>query len=452
MDTIAAVSTARAVSAIGIVRLSGDDAFRAADAVFRPLDGRPLSAHPHRTMVLGTLLDKEGRALDQALAVTFPKGGSYTGEDSGEFHCHGSPVVLEEALQALFAQGVRQALGGEFTKRAFLSGNLDLTQAEAVIDLIEAETADAARNAAGQLEGSLRRRVQGIYDSLMEVTSRFYAVVDYPDEDIEEVEAPQLLETLKAALGNLEELSATFRRGRVLKQGVATAIVGRPNVGKSSLLNALVGFDRCLVTDVAGTTRDTVEEKVLVGGVLLRLIDTAGIRDTADAVEQLGVERSRAALAGAELALAVADGPLTAEDEEILREAARCPHWILVWSKSDLGGGAEPLPEGLAPDGEVVLSARTGEGLSDLEAAVAALYPLGSAPAGQMLTNPRQARAVDRAAEAIRGALGALEMGLTPDAALTDTEAALGALGELTGKKVREDLVEQIFSRFCVGK
>ena len=452
MDTIAAVSTARAVSAIGIVRLSGDTAFQAADAVFRPLDGRPLSAHPRRTMVLGTLLDREGRALDQALAVTFPRGGSYTGEDSAEFHCHGSPVVLEEALQALFAHGVRQALGGEFTKRAFLSGNLDLTQAEAVIDLIEAETADAARNAAGQLGGSLRRRIQGIYDHLMEVTSRFYAVVDYPDEDIEDLETPRLRAVLEETLRDLEGLAATFRRGKVLKQGVATAIVGRPNVGKSSLLNALVGFERCLVTDVAGTTRDTVEEKVLVGGVLLRLIDTAGIRDTADAVERLGVERSRAALAGAELALAVVDGPLTEEDTEILREAARCPKWILVWSKADLGGEAEPLPEGLVPDGTVSLSSRTGEGLSDLEAAVAALYPMGSVPAGQMLTNPRQAQAVDRAAEALRGALEALDGGLTPDAALTDTEAALGALGELTGKKVREDLVTQIFSRFCVGK
>lgn len=452
MDTIAAVSTARAVSAIGIVRLSGDGAFSAADAVFRPLDGRPLSAHPRRTMVLGTLLDREGRVLDQALAVTFARGSSYTGEDSVEFHCHGSPVVLEEALQALFANGARQALGGEFTKRAFLSGNLDLTQAEAVIDLIEAETADAARNAAGQLGGSLRQRIEKVYEGLMEVTSRFYAIVDYPDEDIEELESSQLQKALMDGIVDLEGLAATFRRGRVLKQGVPTAIVGRPNVGKSSLLNALVGFERCLVTDIAGTTRDTVEEKVLVGGVLLRLIDTAGIHDTADTVEQLGVERSRAALAGAELALAVVDGPLTEEDREILQEAARCPHWLLIWSKADLGGSPSPLPEGLCPDGVVTLSSRTGEGLSDLEAAVEKLYPMGAAPAGQMLTNPRQAQAVNRALEALRGAQTALEGGLTPDAVLTDTEAALGALGELTGRTVRQDLVEQIFSRFCVGK
>ena len=452
MEPIAAISTAQAVSAIGIVRLSGDGAFSIADAVFRPLRGGPLSAHPRREMVLGTVLDRRGRAMDQALAVTFPRGASYTGEDSVEFHCHGSPVVLNALLQALFAAGARQALGGEFTKRAFLSGNLDLTQAEAVIDLIEAETADAARNAAGQLEGSLRRRIEGVYEKLMEVTSRFYAVVDYPDEDIEDLETPQLRAALEGGIADLEGLAATFRRGQVLKQGVATAIVGRPNVGKSSLLNALVGFDRCLVTDVAGTTRDTVEEKVLVGGVLLRLIDTAGIRDTADAVEQLGVERSRAALAGAELALAVADGPLTEEDLEILREASRCPHWILIWSKADLGGGPEALPEDLSPDAAVTLSSRTGEGISDLEAAVAALYPVGAAPAGQLLTNPRQAQAVTRALEALRGALTALESGLTPDAALTDTEAALGALGELTGRTIREDLVEQIFSRFCVGK
>ena len=459
MDTIAAISTPQAVSAIGIVRLSGDAAFAAADAVFRPMDGRPLSAHPHRTMVLGRVLDAQGRTLDQALAVTFPAGGSYTGEDSAEFHCHGSPVVLQELLQALFAAGARQALGGEFTKRAFLSGNLDLTEAEAVIDLIEAETADAARNAVGQLGGSLSQKINPIYDALLDVSSRFYAVVDYPDEDIEDLEAEQLAATLAAAETDLAALLATFHRGQVLKHGVATAIVGRPNAGKSSLLNALAGFERAIVTDIAGTTRDTVEEKVLVGGVLLRLIDTAGIRDTADQVEQLGVERSRAALQSAGLVLAVVDGSqaLTDEDREVLDLASRHAPWILVSSKSDLSADA-PIPflsftaPNHPPAATVSLSSVTGAGLKDLEQAVADLFPTGAPPAGQFLTNPRQAEAITRSLEAIRGARAALDSGLTPDAVLTDVETAMTALGELTGKTAREDLVSRIFSRFCVGK
>ena len=456
MEPIAAISTAQAVSAIGIVRLSGDGAFPIADAVFRPTGGGPLSAHPRREMVLGAVLDREGRTIDQALAVTVPQGGSYTGEASVEFHCHGSPLVLNQLLQALFAAGARQALGGEFTKRAFLSGNLDLTQAEAVIDLIEAETADAARNAVGQLNGSLRQRIDPVYEALLDVSSRFYAVVDYPDEDIEDLELETLQKTLAQSEAALAALAATFPRGQVLKNGVATAIVGRPNAGKSSLLNALVGFERAIVTDIAGTTRDTVEEKALVGGVLLRLIDTAGIRDTGDQVERLGVERSRSALEAAGLAFAVVDGsqPLTEEDRQVLAlVAGGSAPWILVWSKADLDRGPLPaLPplEGKGPAAVVSLSSLTGAGIDQLEQAVAALFPTGGPIQGQLLTNPRQAEAVERALASLRGAKAALS--LTPDAALTDVEAAMHALGELTGRTVRDDLVERIFSRFCVGK
>ena len=459
MSTIAAVSTGNIVSAIGILRLSGEETFAIADQVFRPLDGRPLSHHKRREMVYGTLLDREGRALDSCLAVTFAAGSSYTGEDSAEFHCHGSPVVLDEGLRALFAAGAVQAGRGEFTKRALLSGNLDLTQAEAVIDLIESETADAARNAVEQLGGSLRRRIEEIYESLLELSSRFYAVVDYPDEDIEDLQQADYVRTLQSAETTLRRLLATAGRGQVLKSGVPTAIVGRPNVGKSSLLNALLGYDRAIVTDVAGTTRDTVEEKAVVGGVLLRLIDTAGIRETEDTVERIGVERSRAALEQAQLVLALVDGSreMSGEDRSILEEASRHEKWILVWTKSDLEQAA-PIPvmhfDGAnhAPAAVVEISSLTGEGIEQLEAAVAEIFPAGETPAGQILTNARQTEAVGRAAAAIGGAREALTLGLTPDAILTDVESAMNALGELTGRTIREDIVGRIFERFCVGK
>ncbi|MDE7009769.1 MAG: tRNA uridine-5-carboxymethylaminomethyl(34) synthesis GTPase MnmE, partial [Oscillospiraceae bacterium] len=305
MDPIAAISTGNTLSAVGILRISGYNCFTVCDKVFRANNNRPFSAQPPREMVLGTLLDTDGQPLDQILAVRFPGPRSYTGEDCAEFHCHGSPVVLAEGLRALFAAGARQAGRGEFTKRAFLSGHLDLTQAEAVIDLIEAETAAAARNAAEQLGGSLRGTMETVYDRLLNAASQFYAVVDYPDEDIEDLRREDMLQLLSEAEARLSGLLATFDRGKILRQGVPTAILGTPNVGKSSLLNALLGRERAIVTDIPGTTRDTIEEKAVVGGVLLRLIDTAGIRDTTDAVERLGVERSLAAAEGAELALLV---------------------------------------------------------------------------------------------------------------------------------------------------
>ena len=467
MDTIAAIAAGGgAPSAIGVVRISGPDCFAACGRVFR--SARPFEELEARRMVLGEFLDREGRVLDRGLAVRFPGPRSYTGEDSAEFHCHGSPVVLREVLAALFAAGTRQAGPGEFTKRAFLNGRLDLTQAEAVIDLIDAETAAAARNAAAQLDGGLRRALEPIQEALLDITSRFYAVVDYPDEDIQDAGPEEIAAALRQAEGALTALLATCKRGKVLKRGVRTAIVGLPNAGKSSLLNALAGYERAIVTDIPGTTRDTVEESVLCGGVLLRLIDTAGLRETEDAVEKLGVERSRRAMEEAELILLVRDGAAEACPENrahweaealLLNQVARTGKpWLCVESKCDLTG-PHAFSVGLIqkdannPAACLCVSSVTGYGLDKLENAVAALFPAGDpGEAGSLLTDQRQEEAADRARAAVRRALEALENGLTPDAVLTDAEEALDAIGELTGRTAKEEIVERIFSRFCVGK
>ena len=461
-DTIAAIATAQGAAAVGIVRISGAQTRRVLAALFTPVNGRSAAALLPRRMTYGTVRDAEGRTLDHALAVVFSAEHSYTGEESAELHCHGSPVILQEVLRAAFAAGARQARAGEFTERAFLNGKMDLTEAEAVIDLIDAETAEAARNAAAQVDGALRRPVERVYDALLDLTSRFYAVVDYPDEDVEDLTLAETERALAESERTLAALLGTFARGRVLKSGVATAIVGAPNAGKSSLLNALVGCDRAIVTDIPGTTRDTVEEKAVVGGVLLRLIDTAGIRETDDAVERLGVERSRRAVESADLVLALLDGsaatPLpeerAAERLAPLALAARSGKpWLLLVTKSDLGGGMGAVPDGdwRAPEAVVALSSVTHEGFDTLEAAIRRLYPASPA-GGTLLTNARQAEAVRRALDAVRAAKDALTAGLTPDVVLTESEGALAALGELTGRTAREDMVARIFERFCVGK
>ena len=453
-DTIAAIATGAQPGAIGILRLSGVGTCAALDAVFRARNGKSAAWQRPRTMVLGDLLDETGQVIDNVLCVVFPAPHSYTGEDCAELHCHGSPVVLDAGLRALFAAGCRQAAGGEFTKRAFLNGQLDLIQAESVVDLIDAETAQQAHNAVCQLDGALSRTVGRIYDGLMDMAARFYAVVDYPDEDIEDLRREQMLDTLRRAQNDLEALVAGFSRGRLMKLGVPTVLLGRPNAGKSSLLNALLGYDRAIVTDVAGTTRDTVEEKVSLGGVLLRLIDTAGIRRGGDAVEALGVERSRAAAKQASLAVLVLDGSreLNEEDEEAIALAQTVPHLIVAVNKSDLPRVLDIGALADRFDNVASVSAATGAGLEVLTDAIAAQFPAGEITGGALLTNARQADAANRALSAVAEARSALRIGMTADVVLTDCEAALEALGELNGKRVRDDLVDTIFSRFCVGK
>ena len=454
-DTIAAVATAPGPGAIGILRLSGPGAVPVAAACFRPADGRPLEAHRPHSLVYGDLLDAEGAVIDRALATFSRAPHSYTGEDTAELQCHGAPMVLQLGLEALLAQGARQAGPGEFTRRAFLNGRLDLAQAEAVADLIEAEDPAAVYQAAGQLSGALSRRVGAIYDGLTDLLAHFHAVLDYPDEDIDPFRADTIRTGLEEARAGLSALLATYERGRYIAGGVPCVLVGRPNAGKSSLLNALVGYDRAIVTDVPGTTRDTVEARCRLGGVVLKLIDTAGLRDTEDEVERIGVARSRAALEEARLALLVVDGsePLTAEDLAAMDEAEKAPRVLCLVNKSDrpLAADVEALRRRF-PNLRVV-SAATGAGLEELEGDIASLFPTGGAEAaGELLTNARQAEAARRALAGVERAGESLAAGITPDALLTDVEEALSALGELTGASVREDVTARIFSRFCVGK
>ena len=450
--TIAAVSTGNVISAIGIIRLTGDDCAIIGGKVFKCKNGKPLQEAPNRKLILGEFHDKEGRVIDSCCAIYTRGPHSYTGEDTVEFHCHGSPAVLAAGLEALFCAGAKPAKRGEFTKRAFLNGQLDLTQAEAVIDLIEADSAEAAANAAGQVGGKLQKKLNPIYDDLINLCSHFHAVLDYPDEDIEDFGLESYEGSLKADAKALYDLLQTYNQGRILRQGVAAAIVGKPNVGKSSLLNALAGYDRVIVTEVAGTTRDTVEETVMVGKTRLRLIDTAGIRETDDKIEAMGVERSRQAVENADLVIFVCDGstPLTEEDEAVIDFCSEHEHAIALINKSDLGSAVEP---GDLPFMYVInICAKSGDGLELLADVVDEMFE-GEAPCdGSILTNARQFDAIRRAYEAMVSALKGLKLGLTPDAVLTDVEEAMEAMGEVTGATVREDITARIFERFCVGK
>ncbi len=453
-DTIAALATPPAAGAIGIIRLSGAEAVATAAHVFSPYSQVPLGEAAARMMILGAVRDQAGHVLDEALAVVFRAPDSYTGEDVVELHCHGSPPVLRETLHALYEQGARPAKPGEFTKRAFLHGRMDLTQAEAVIDLITAETADAARNAAGQLGGAVRKEIEAVWQQVTDLCAHFSALVDYPEEDIDPLPEALMAELLLSASQSLAALEATYARGKMLREGVSCAIIGRPNVGKSSLLNALLGYERAIVNDRPGTTRDTLEESVHMGGVWLKVTDTAGLRETDDTIENMGVARARMAAHNAGLIFLVLDGssPLTEEDRAVMDQIRGIPTVVLV-NKSDLSQQLDHNAVEAAFLYVCSVSAVKGTGLDTLDSIVRRIFETGAAAYdGSVLTNARHADQVARASRALGEAAAAIRRGMTPDAVLGELESALTCLGEITGRCISEEIITRVFERFCVGK
>lgn len=453
-DTIVAISTPAAPAGLGVVRLSGAGAIAVASRVFRPADpARTLDRLAGYTAAYGHVGDGEGD-IDDCVALVFRAPHSYTGEDVVELSCHGGLYLLQRVLRACVEAGARPATAGEFTRRAFVNGKMDLTQAESVMDLIAADGRLAAKTALAAREGGTYRRLQQVKDSLLAVAAQFGAYIDYPDEDIPELRPETLAGTIEEATAAVTALLATFDAGRVLREGIDTAIVGSPNVGKSTLMNCLAGCERSIVTDIAGTTRDVVEETVRLGDVLLRLADTAGIRDTADAVETVGVEKARRRLEQAALVLAVFDGsrPLTAEDKALAQQAASTAA-IAIINKADKPLLIEKAWLESHFERVVTLSAKEEDGIDALTAAVAQVTGVEGLDAAQpLLTTERQRQCAAECLACLREASAALSGGMTLDAVSVSLDGAIAALLELTGERTTEAVVEQVFARFCVGK
>ena len=451
---IAAIATGFVRSGIGILRMSGDGCIDLANKVFTLSSKKPMSELPDRLLSRGTLYDEQSRPIDEAMVFVSRAPHSYTGEDTVEFQCHGSPAVLRAGLSALLSVGFRQAGPGEFTKRAFLSGQMDLTQAEAVMDLISADGRQGAALANASLNGALAKKIGAEKDALTALQAHLTAWVDFPEEDVPALEDAQLVSTLTAVKGELDTLIRNYDAGAVLREGVDCAIVGRPNAGKSTLLNLLAGFDRAIVTPVAGTTRDVVEQAVRLGDIRLNLFDTAGLRETEDAIEAEGIRRSWKKLDEAGLILAVFDGsePLTREDLALAQRCAGRPAIALV-NKEDKPTQFDA--EIIAGDFAMVLPVCCQEEGSRRVIAAAVARLLGTNnidPHAASLSGQRQLAAATRARDAVAGALDAVSGGFGLDAVSVCVDDALDALCDLTGENASENVINEVFERFCVGK
>jgi tRNA modification GTPase len=460
-DTIASIATALGVGGVGIVRVSGPGAVAVAEALYRDTNRRvprrPLGARESHRVHHGWLVRPEsGEVLDEALVLVMRGPRSFTGEDVVEFQTHGGTTVLHAVLEACLREGARLAAAGEFTKRAFLNGRLDLAQAEAIHDLVTAKTERSLSQAVNQLEGGLSRGVRALRGSVIDLMARIEAAIDYPDE-IDDLSADETVPWLERLLAEVNGYLATAQQGHVWREGASLAIVGRPNVGKSSLLNALLRRERAIVTDIPGTTRDVLEETLSLQGVPFRVVDTAGIRETQDVVEAIGVARSRETLVAADVAILVVDLSAGVQPEETaLRAEVGDRPLIVVGNKRDLLAGADPLAV-LAPLAAgapvVAVAAATGEGLGELERLLVTTA-LGR-PVGEVsptTVNARHRQALERAQTALMRAHESACAAMPGDFVAIDLKEAVAAMGEITGDAIAEEVIEQVFAQFCVGK
>jgi len=447
-DTIAALATPPGSGGIAIIRISGPEALRAASALCRS-DLEQQSSH---TVSLKTIVSAQGKLLDQALVLVMRAPRSFTGEETVEIHCHGGHLIARNILEELFTGSVRPAEPGEFSFRAFLNGKIDLTQAEAVQDLIGARNQEALRVAEDQLEGRLSTHIQQLQKQATQLCALFEAWVDFPEDDIEFIPLSQALSELTELSRQIRHLIDTFDSGKILQQGLSICILGAPNVGKSSLMNSLLGKDRAIVSSVAGTTRDIVEDDLLLNGLHCKIIDTAGIRETQESIEKEGVIRSKKAMANADIILAVLDAS-RAQDPLMFEPVVQAPpeKSIFIWNKIDIATSS--LPE-LSHPYSVRLSAKTGEGLDSLSQALDSITWKGKGPnkTDVVITNLRHKNALEEAEKAILQTLEGLKNDISPEFLSMDMKEALVALGSIIGTNITEDILSSIFSRFCIGK
>ncbi|WP_346887794.1 tRNA uridine-5-carboxymethylaminomethyl(34) synthesis GTPase MnmE [Clostridium sp. UBA1056] len=454
-DTIGAISTSIGEGGIAIVRISGDKAKEVVDKIFQAKNGKSIKDMKSYTMKYGYIIDENNNHIDEVI-VSFMKGPrSFTAEDTIEINCHGGVVATNKVLEQVIKQGVRLAEPGEFTKRAFLNGRIDLSQAEAVIDIINAKTDLSMKSALMQSEGAISKEIQELRGKLLSTIAHIEATVDYPEDDLEEVTAEMAIKDLEVIKKEIKEFIETAEEGKILREGLSTVIVGKPNVGKSSLLNALTKENRAIVTDIPGTTRDVIEEYINISGIPIKVIDTAGIRETDDVVEKIGVERSRAKINDADLIILILDSSndLSEEDKEIINHISNKKYMILL-NKSDLNSKiTQGNLQNINCKNIYSISAKTGEGIDKVRTAIKDMFFKGEISTNNIIiTNTRHKEALLRAYECIESAIDTLNHTFAIDLASIDIRNAWTFLGEITGDSLEENIIDKIFKDFCLGK